>query len=362
QNERIWTKRGLLLTDPIEKGLRVIEISILTEPALNPPNSTNTPSLESLPASPIALHRLQSASTSSADPLELLRIILQKELNAKIESLFSDYIRLYLLPAAKNVETNLGGVNASELLERTCINALEHAKTLFKGSFSRKRGSQSTDPSSSKEPTIKKIKNERRGFEPECLFVLSGQAGTAILGGSSSGKAFLSKHPQIFKYAADQEDKEWLMKERLISTSGGKATLVVLRDVLALYSSSSSLEEKESSLRGFKLPDFMLEKDDGTVSPSSSEVAELLLHEMKAAPSAPGEEDDLGFLTGMNLHSLVREFEMEAGAGSQHLGILSLADDSESFSELSNEVVQESFDSIELIDDERTHAPFLHLF
>eukprot|EP00096_Caligus_rogercresseyi_P010493 TRINITY_DN3845_c0_g1_i1.p1 TRINITY_DN3845_c0_g1~~TRINITY_DN3845_c0_g1_i1.p1 ORF type:complete len:337 (-),score=137.10 TRINITY_DN3845_c0_g1_i1:282-1292(-) len=327
-------------------------------------------SLESLPASPIALHRLQSASTSSADPLELLRIILQKELNAKIESLFSDYIRLYLLPAAKNVETNLGGVNASELLERTCINALEHAKTLFKGSFSRKRGSQSTDPSSSKEPTIKKIKNERRGFEPECLFVLSGQAGTAILGGSSSGKAFLSKHPQIFKYAADQEDKEWLMKERLISTSGGKATLVVLRDVLALYSSSSSLEEKESSLRGFKLPDFMLEKvnavfnssmnavkieegdEQGSrtteqLAPSSSEVAELLLHEMKAAPSAPGEEDDLGFLTGMNLHSLVREFEMEAGAGSQHLGILSLADDSESFSELSNEVVQESFDSIE---------------
>ena len=29
----VWTKRGLLLTDPIERGLRVIEISILTEPA-----------------------------------------------------------------------------------------------------------------------------------------------------------------------------------------------------------------------------------------------------------------------------------------------------------------------------------------
>jgi len=33
QNEQVWTKRGLLLTDPIERGLRVIEISILTEPA-----------------------------------------------------------------------------------------------------------------------------------------------------------------------------------------------------------------------------------------------------------------------------------------------------------------------------------------
>ena len=32
QNEQVWTKRGLLLTDPVERGLRVIEIAILTEP------------------------------------------------------------------------------------------------------------------------------------------------------------------------------------------------------------------------------------------------------------------------------------------------------------------------------------------
>ena len=35
----VWTKRGLLLTDPIERGLRVIEISILTEAAT--PHPTN---------------------------------------------------------------------------------------------------------------------------------------------------------------------------------------------------------------------------------------------------------------------------------------------------------------------------------
>ena len=32
QNEQVWTKRGLLITDPVERGLRVIEISLLTEP------------------------------------------------------------------------------------------------------------------------------------------------------------------------------------------------------------------------------------------------------------------------------------------------------------------------------------------
>ncbi|XP_076043159.1 golgin subfamily A member 7 isoform X2 [Oratosquilla oratoria] len=33
QNEQVWAPRGLLITNPIERGLRVIEISVLTEPA-----------------------------------------------------------------------------------------------------------------------------------------------------------------------------------------------------------------------------------------------------------------------------------------------------------------------------------------
>ncbi|KAF4533164.1 hypothetical protein B566_EDAN001706 [Ephemera danica] len=33
QNERVYVPRGLLVTDPSERGLRVIEISILNEPA-----------------------------------------------------------------------------------------------------------------------------------------------------------------------------------------------------------------------------------------------------------------------------------------------------------------------------------------
>ena len=29
---KVWTTRGLLITDPVERGLRVIEITLLTEP------------------------------------------------------------------------------------------------------------------------------------------------------------------------------------------------------------------------------------------------------------------------------------------------------------------------------------------
>ena len=46
QNDQVWLKRGLLITDPIERGLRVIEISILTEQtdaAPSTPAANNTP-------------------------------------------------------------------------------------------------------------------------------------------------------------------------------------------------------------------------------------------------------------------------------------------------------------------------------
>ncbi|XP_076363765.1 golgin subfamily A member 7-like isoform X2 [Tachypleus tridentatus] len=33
QNECVWIPQGLLLTDPVERGLRVVEISILNEPS-----------------------------------------------------------------------------------------------------------------------------------------------------------------------------------------------------------------------------------------------------------------------------------------------------------------------------------------
>jgi hypothetical protein len=51
QNEQVWTKRGLLITDPIELGLRVVEISLLTEPALQP-QTTSCNSIQSKVAYP----------------------------------------------------------------------------------------------------------------------------------------------------------------------------------------------------------------------------------------------------------------------------------------------------------------------
>lgn len=209
----------------------------------------------------------------------------------------------------------------------------------------------------------------------------------------------MNKQNSFLRYSGDQEDKEWLAKNQYMSTTGGKAYLMVLSDILELMESSdyaSNARSQPAELMGFRVPDFMIEKmrsfadqvrTDPTVSdeellrsaqrlmaagsatdetpppvavpfvptpppadtPAAAEQqVQQILNEMKEA-----EDDDLGFLQGMNLNTLVREFEMDTGNGTQHLTtILSLADDHE-FPELgeSVEIANSSGHNIESLGD-----------
>jgi hypothetical protein len=42
------------------------------------------------------------------------------------------------------------------------------------------------------------------------------------------------KHPTLFKYSGDAEDKEWLCRHNLMPPTGGKAYLMVLEDIWEL--------------------------------------------------------------------------------------------------------------------------------
>ena len=54
--------------------------------------------------------------------------------------------------------------------------------------------------------------------------------------GQTRGRLYI-KHPELFKYSGDQTDKEWLAKANLMATTGGKAYLMVLKDILDLAES-----------------------------------------------------------------------------------------------------------------------------
>lgn len=94
------------------------------------------------------------------------------------------------------------------------------------------------------------------------LFILGSKANKVLGFGQNRGRLY-ARHPELVKYSGDTEDKEWLMQNNLMPTTGGKAYLMFLEDIKELttteeYRNSPNLQLNE--LKGFELPPFMVTK------------------------------------------------------------------------------------------------------
>jgi len=375
--------------------------------------------------------------TDPSQTLDTLRLILQPDINMKIQSLLNEYLDSHFRPAFRNMKINLGEENVPlRILDEVCANILENAKEVFQSKIEMakkinrgkspgqavqvlKRSASSTSNSAlvmKKSCVIKSglgrpntdlilvnkagrpVRREGCKWESgrlctDTLFILGSRANKALGFGQTRGRLYI-KHPELFKYSGDQTDKEWLAKASLMATTGGKAYLMVLDDILELAESpeySSHPKQQPGELVGFTVPEWMIEKmkayiETAKTNPETTDEELLRMAEEYAemeedcrqkksssiTPAPRGREesrDSLGlesplhwgsenrndnqsqsqnvaqllqeikgetvdedlqnldpaFLQGMNLHNLVREFEMEAG--SSNLGILALADD-----------------------------------
>ena len=85
------------------------------------------------PSSDAALARCESSIvTDPGQTLELVRIIIQTEVNTKIQAVLNTYIESHLQPAVTNMKHNLGEENIPlRLVEDACISLLENAKELY---------------------------------------------------------------------------------------------------------------------------------------------------------------------------------------------------------------------------------------
>ncbi|XP_041456179.1 deoxynucleotidyltransferase terminal-interacting protein 1-like isoform X2 [Lytechinus variegatus] len=97
---------------------------------------------------------------------------------------------------------------------------------------------------------------------PETMFVMGAKANKALGLGATRGRLYI-KHPELFKYAGDQEDKLWLYDNHLMPATGGKAYILLLDDVLHLaeteeYKECGSLAVEE--LQAFKVTPTILQK------------------------------------------------------------------------------------------------------
>jgi len=55
--------------------------------------------------------------------------------------------------------------------------------------------------------------------------------------GPTRGRLYI-KHPEIFRYSGDQEDKEWLVRHSLMPPTGQKAYVMIVDDIIELSNTS----------------------------------------------------------------------------------------------------------------------------
>ncbi|XP_022106057.1 deoxynucleotidyltransferase terminal-interacting protein 1-like isoform X2 [Acanthaster planci] len=137
-------------------------------------------------------------------------------------------------------------------------------------------------------PKLEVVKKEGPKWDPARLtkntkFVMGARANKALGLGNTRGRLYI-KHPDLFKYSGDQDDKQWLYEHHLMPATGGKAYMLLLEDILELanteeYRDNHLLEETE--LKVFEVPEYILEKikrymeinrTDGDLSSSTADI------------------------------------------------------------------------------------------
>lgn len=110
-------------------------------------------------------------------------------------------------------------------------------------------------------------KREAPKWDPERVtthtsFIMGARANKVLGFGQTRGRLYV-RHPELVRYSGDQEDKEWLTANNLMSPSGGKAYVMFLEDIRELaqaddYKNHPNLQLTE--LIGFEAPPFILNK------------------------------------------------------------------------------------------------------
>ncbi|NWV10823.1 TDIF1 protein, partial [Ptilonorhynchus violaceus] len=249
---------------------------------------------------------------SFTDPsvsMDLLRAVLQPSINEEIRGVFNKYMKFFQT-AAINVRDNVGEeVDPEQLIQETCRSCLEQAKLLFSDGKKvvprlpheqavPKRARQMDEELSRRGSPIPKkrkgrppgqslsndrgvsgmaawklkvsepVKRDGPKWDPSRLtetttFVLGSRANKALGMGGTRGRLYI-KHPHLFKYAADPQDKHWLTEQQHMRAIGGKMAYLLIeediRDLAASEDYRDSVDLRLEELKPFIPPAWMTEK------------------------------------------------------------------------------------------------------
>lgn len=246
-------------------------------------------------------------TVSYTDPqvsMDLLRAVLQPSFNDDIMAVFMKYHKFFE-KGAENVKENVGDdVQTDQLIREAFRNVLEHAKQLFPEGDVKRVGSEVTvkrsriadeDYSQTGTPPLKKrrsrpvaavasdrshtfstqmkiksepIRREGPKWDPSRLtdlstFVLGSRANKALGMGGTRGRIYI-KHSDLFKYAADAKDKQWLAERHHMRATGGKMAYLLIEEDIQDLSRSDEYKDcpdvHMDELKPFSVPLWMVEK------------------------------------------------------------------------------------------------------
>uniref|UniRef100_UPI0037E80CBC deoxynucleotidyltransferase terminal-interacting protein 1 n=1 Tax=Semicossyphus pulcher TaxID=241346 RepID=UPI0037E80CBC len=251
--------------------------------------------------------RRSHMAVSYTDPqvsMDLLRAVLQPSFNDDIMAVFRKYQKFFD-KAAENVKENVGDdIQTDQLIKEACRNVLEHAKLMFPEAEVKKAGSEVANKRSRPadedfiqrgSPLMKKrrtrpgvsaasdrphgystqakpksdpIKREGPKWEPSRLnesstFVLGSRANKALGMGGTRGRIYI-KHADMFKYAADAKDKQWLAERHHMRATGGKMAYLLIEEDIQDLSRSDEYKDcpdvRMDEMKPFSVPLWMVEK------------------------------------------------------------------------------------------------------
>ncbi|XP_033748619.1 uncharacterized protein LOC117333434 isoform X2 [Pecten maximus] len=359
----------------------------------------------------VAVQRAKSGCiVSAAKSLDLLRQNLQRFINKEIDVIVQQYVEKFFKPGIENIKENSGTVAVSEEhIQAVCRQMLEEAKKMYlsdqsrcsvtptrdipdnvsetgsTGSrsrvpFGRKRKQSDTDSEKSHAiPRRKKgrpplvsgrstpsklkssdpVKREGPKWDQEritlnSLFIMGARANKALGLGATRGRIYI-KHPDLFKFSGDQDDKQWLYENHHMPATGGKAYMLLLEDVKELAEDDEYRDNGNQipqELIGFTIPEWMLEKVKAQMMAGRTDSGKKMGRSRSTTPneipasSLQDEDDELKHLPFPSFSSRKIKDEMQnSPSGDTEMEFLSGADnDDQAFTRMSPFTLTGGFD------------------
>lgn len=231
------------------------------------------------------LNRTRGNNSSPTKALEQVRAALQPSLNVEIERVLHSYQEMFRM-AAYNVGDNTKEPVTEDHISHILRRSLEEAKNLFKLQSESKDPNRSPDKKDEKIWTParhviikkKKVKKDEKteqkdnfDYPPwdderitEETELIMGVKANKILGYASARGRLYIRHPQLFKYMGDQDDKQWLYENGHMPMTGGKAFLMLADDIRLLATSHPDYKDnlgiKPDDVKGFVVPESFRKK------------------------------------------------------------------------------------------------------